>query len=95
MHNVDEIINEAKDAREVKRAVSVKMSTQGFSHVQIGHVLNVSPQYVSKGKGLYETGGDAAIPVKVGIFHDCSGFAVMEACRGPHHRRGESQERAC
>jgi hypothetical protein len=36
-----------------------------------------------------------AIPVKVGIFHDCSGFAVMEACRGPYPRRGESQERAC
>jgi hypothetical protein len=42
-----------------------------------------------------DTWGDLAIPVKVGIFHDCSGFAVMEACRGPHHRRGESQERAC
>jgi transposase len=61
MHDLDEIINEAKDAREVKRAVSVKMSTQGFSPVQISQVLNVSLQYVSKWKGVYETGGGAAL----------------------------------
>jgi len=61
MHDLDEIINEAKAAREVKRAVRVQMSTQGLSQGQIGHVLNVSPQYVSKGKGRYETGGGAAL----------------------------------
>ena len=41
---IDEIINEARDAREVKRAVSVKMSAQGFSPAQICQVLNVSLQ---------------------------------------------------
>ena len=61
MQDLDEIINEAQDAREVKRAVSVKMSAQGFSPMQICHVLNVSLQYVSKWKGLYETGGGAAL----------------------------------
>jgi putative transposase len=61
MHDLDEIINEAKDAREVKRAVSVKMSAQGFSPVQISQVLNVSLQYVSKWKGLYEAEGSAAL----------------------------------
>lgn len=61
MDDIDEIINEAKDAREVKRAVSVKMSVQGLSPVQICHGLNVSLQYVSKWKGLYETGGGAAL----------------------------------
>ena len=61
MQDLDEIINEAQDAREVKRALSVKMSTQGFSPVQICQVLNVSPQYVSKWKGLYGTGGGAAL----------------------------------
>jgi transposase len=61
MHDLDEIINEAKDAREVKRAVSVKMSAQGFSPAQICHVLNVSLQYVSKWKGVYEAGGGAAL----------------------------------
>ena len=61
MQDLDEIINEARDAREVKRAVSVKMSMQGFSPLQISQVLNVSLQYVSKWKGLYETGGGSAL----------------------------------
>lgn len=61
MQDIDEIINEARDAREVKRAVSVKMSTQGFSPAQICQVLNVSLQYVSKWKGLYEAEGGAVL----------------------------------
>ena len=61
MQDIDEIINEARDAREVKRAVSVKMGAQGFSPVQISQVLNVSLQYVSKWKGLYEAGGGAVL----------------------------------
>ena len=61
MDDIDEIINEARDAREVKRAVSVKMSAQGFSPAQICQVLNVSLQYVSKWKGLYEAGGGAVL----------------------------------
>src|SRR5829696_6069961 len=61
MQDLDEIINEAQDAREVKRAVSVKMSVQGFSPMQISQVLNVSLQYVSKWKGLYEAEGGEAL----------------------------------
>jgi len=61
MQDIDEIINEARDAREVKRAVSVKMSAQGFSPVQICQVLNVSLQYVSKWKSLYEVGGGTVL----------------------------------
>lgn len=61
MQEIDEIINGARDAREVKRAVSVKMSTQGDSPAQICQVLNVSMQYVSKWKGWYEAGGGAVL----------------------------------
>jgi putative transposase len=61
MQDLDGIINEATDAREVKRAVSVKMGQQGFSPAQICQVLNVSPQYVSKWKGQYEAEGAAAL----------------------------------
>ena len=61
MHDIDEVINEATDAREVKRAVSVKMGAQGFSPAQICQVLNVSLQYVSKWKGQYEAGGGAVL----------------------------------
>ena len=61
MDEIDEIINEARDARAVKRAVSVKRSVQGCSPAQICQVLNVSLQYVSKWKGLYEAGGGAVL----------------------------------
>ena len=61
MQDLDEIINEARDAREVKRAVSVKMGIHGFRPEQICQVLNVSLQYVSKWKGLYEGGGGAVL----------------------------------
>jgi putative transposase len=61
MRDLDEIINEATEAREVKRAVSVKMGQQGFSSAQICQVLNVSPQYVSKWKGQYEAEGAGAL----------------------------------
>src|SRR4030095_6152268 len=61
MRDLDELIDEATDGREVKRAVSVKMGQQGFSPAQICQVLNVSPQYVSKGKGHYEAEGAAAL----------------------------------
>jgi len=64
MHDLDEIINEATDAREVKRAVSVKMGVQGLSPAQICQVLNVSLQYVSKWKGQYEAGGGAVLRLR-------------------------------
>src|SRR3989442_3748135 len=61
MRDLDELINEAMDGREVKRVVSVKMGQQGFSSAQICQVLNVSPQYVSKWKGQYEAEGAASL----------------------------------
>ena len=64
MHDIDAIINEATDAREVKRAVSVKMGQQGLSPAQICQVLKVSLQSVSKWKGQYEAEGAAALRMK-------------------------------
>ena len=61
MPDVDATIDEARDGREVKRAVSVKMGQQGVSPVQICQVLNVSAQYVSKWKGQYEAEGAVAL----------------------------------
>lgn len=61
MQDLDEMINEATEVREVKRAVSVKMGQPGFSPAQICQVLNVSPQYVSKWKGQYAAEGAAAL----------------------------------
>jgi transposase len=64
MHDIGEIINEATDAREVKRAGSVKMGHQGCSPAQICQVLNMAPHYVSKWKRQYEAEGAAALRMK-------------------------------
>jgi transposase len=61
MTSVDEIINESKDVREVKRALSVKMVQQGIPPSQISNILNVSVQYVSKWKVKYDTEGLASL----------------------------------
>lgn len=57
MNSLDEIINESKEVREVKRAVSVKMVRNGMAPADICAILNVSPQYVSKWKVKYEEEG--------------------------------------
>ena len=57
MTSVDEIITESRDAREVKRALSVKMGMTGITPTVISQVLNVSLQYVSKWKVIYEMEG--------------------------------------
>ena len=58
------MINEAPEAREGKRAGSVKMGHQGCSPAQICQVLKVSLQSVSKWKGQYEAEGAAALRMK-------------------------------
>jgi putative transposase len=57
MSSLDDVINTSKDAREVKRALSVKMLQHGITPAQIGSLLNVSVQYVSKWKAQYEAQG--------------------------------------
>lgn len=57
MENLDDMINNATDARETKRAISVKMLQNGIKPQQISHLLNVSAQYVSKWKKIYEAQG--------------------------------------
>ena len=61
MKRLDEIINESRDAREVKRAVCVKMAVNGMPTSQVCEMLNVSPQYVSKWRGKYEAEGASSL----------------------------------
>jgi putative transposase len=58
---LDEIINESRDAREVKRALCVKMALGSLPVAQLCALLNVSAAYVSKWRGLYEAHGVAAL----------------------------------
>jgi len=63
MESLDEIVNTSKDVREVKRALSVKMVTQGIAPATVSALLNVSPQDVSQWKGKYEEAGAAGLEV--------------------------------
>ena len=57
METLDDLINDATDSRETKRALAVKMLRTGLSPQSIAHLLNVSEQYVSKWKIRYEKDG--------------------------------------
>jgi putative transposase len=54
---LDKIINESLDAREVKRALSVKLVKAGEKPSKVSEWLNVSEAYISKWKGRYEESG--------------------------------------
>lgn len=51
MKSLGELIEEAKDARELKRALSVQMTLSGMAVAQVGELLHVTPQYVRKWQG--------------------------------------------
>lgn len=57
METLDDLINDATDPRETKRALTVKMLQTGLSPQSIANLLNVSEQYVSKWKIKYEKEG--------------------------------------
>lgn len=57
METLDDLINNATDPRETKRALTVKMLQMGLSPQTISYLLNVSEQYVSKWKIQYEKEG--------------------------------------
>jgi transposase len=61
MSRLAELIEETKDARELKRALSVKMVQSGMATTQVGELLQVTPQYVRKWQGRYELGGVEAL----------------------------------
>ena len=58
MQDLDEMLAQCEDVREMKRALSVKMVLQGISPAQVCELLEVSPQYVSKWRVAYQ-GADA------------------------------------
>ncbi len=64
MLNLEEIIANSKDTREVKRALAVKMLIQGFSVSQVEGVLQVSDSFISKWKLIYEAEGAEALLLK-------------------------------
>jgi len=61
VEELNTIINESRDAREVKRALCAKMVLSGMSVGQICAMLNVSQPFVSKWRTTYEAQGAPAL----------------------------------
>lgn len=61
METLDDLINDATDSRETKRALAVKMLQTGLSPQGIATLLNVSEQYISKWKMRFEKEGAAGL----------------------------------
>lgn len=56
-----EFIEQTQDARELKRALAVKMTLQGILQREIMALLQVTSGFISKWKGIYERQGAEAL----------------------------------
>jgi putative transposase len=63
MDSLAQMIEETKEVRELKRALSVKMTLAGMATAEIGELLHVTPRYVRKWRGRYEREGVGALRV--------------------------------
>lgn len=70
MLTLEEMID-AKEGREIKRAVAVKMSLQGFQTKDICELLEVSDAFVSKWKIIYQNQGAEGLRLQ---YHGSEGF---------------------
>ena len=61
---IENFITQTKDAREVKRALAVKMILQGQHYLKIQEILQVSQQFISKWKNIAIFDGVHSLKVK-------------------------------
>lgn len=57
MEELLEFISTARDARELKRALAVKLTLEKYVHAEIIKILNVTSGFISKWKQAYEAYG--------------------------------------
>ncbi|NJO18527.1 MAG: transposase [Thioploca sp.] len=61
MQTLEQIIDKSRDARELKRALSVKMSQRRMKYQDIANLLQVSSSFISKWELIYEKEGAGAL----------------------------------
>lgn len=64
MDRLAQLIEETTDVRELKRAVSVKLSEEGMATEAIGEVLQVTPRAVRTWRRRYEREGVEGVQVR-------------------------------
>ena len=74
MQSLEQIIDHSRDARELKRALAVKMSQRRMKNKDIANLLQVSSSFISKRCLIYEEQGVLALLLnyqgKVGYLSD-------------------------
>ena len=61
MDSLAQMIEETKDVRELKRALSVQLGLGGMATAAIGELLHVTPRYVRQWRRRYERDGVGAL----------------------------------
>jgi len=64
MDSLAQLIEETRDVRELKRAVSVKLGERGMATEAVGEVLQVTPRAVRKWRRRYEQEGIEGLQVR-------------------------------
>ena len=57
MSDLESVISNSKDVREVKRAVALKMTEEGMKPGEVSKILKVSDAFMSKWKIIYKNRG--------------------------------------
>ena len=61
IEGLDEWIKTNPDSRELKRALAVKLTLQGWTYKAIGAILNVSTSFVGKWRNQFKQRGLAGL----------------------------------
>jgi putative transposase len=96
MNSLEQMIQNSTDPRELKRALAVKLSQQGFPGEVIAESLQVSDSFVSKWKGIYGAEGLAGLQLgysgREGYLSETAQADVMAFLRTQtHYTLGELQ----
>lgn len=76
MEELEELIKHTKDARELKRALAVKLTLAGRSWDEVSGELDVSRGFISKWRSQYKGGGVESLSV---AYHGWGGYLDSEA----------------
>lgn len=96
MDELNHFIDTCQDPRELKRALAVKMTLQGFTHSEIMGLLQVSSGFISKWKQIFLLSGINGLKLgykgKAGYLSDFEKQQVIEWLKQQNHWSPEELE---
>lgn len=96
MNELNQFIETCLDSREMKRALAVKMTLQGFTHSEIMTLLQVSSGFISKWKQIFLLSGVNGLKLgykgKAGYLSDFQKQQVIDWLKQQNHWNLEELE---